>query len=97
MVSRRLRGSNPTRYQDRREEEEAIDPRSGPGDEEAASRLRELRLLASEAIRLAREAREAALRLQEYRTAVSMPYRQGGMVGVDDASTLREDGSCARS
>lgn len=97
MVARGNRRSSRYPFDDGNDdEEEEMDPRSDV-EAETAARVREARFLAHEALRMAKAAREAAMRLKEYRVAVSLPYRGGNNIDVDDTSTLRDGGSASRS
>jgi len=91
MVSRGRK--NYHRHRDEENTEE-VESQNSPTAEDAA-RFQEAERLAHRALRMATEAREAARRLREYRSTISMPYRQGNMIDVDDTPTSREgDDNC---
>lgn len=97
MVSRGRRSSNRFHYEEEKnDDEEEINPQNTVTAEER-TRIHHAQSLAQEALRLATEAREAAMRLKEYRATIALPYRQGNMVGVDDTSTLRDSSDDFRS
>ena len=97
MVSRGRRSLNRYQYEEEKkdeEEEEEVEPRSTAAAEGA--RIREAQYLAQEALRMAIEARQAVIRLKEYRARITLPYRRGNTIDVDDTSTLREDSVSSR-
>mmetsp|Transcript_22743 Transcript_22743/g.53715 ORF Transcript_22743/g.53715 Transcript_22743/m.53715 type:complete len:99 (-) Transcript_22743:456-752(-) len=97
MVSRGRRNSKRYPYGDENNEgQDGIDPMSDT-DAQSAARMREAHFLAHEALRRAKEAKEAAIRLRQYREAISCPYRGGNNINVDDTPTQRESGSTSRS
>ena len=97
MVSRGRRSYNRYQYEEEKkdDEEEEIDPRRTATNE--AARIRDAQFLAEEALRMAMVARQAAVRLKDYRARITLPYRRGNMTDVDDTSTLREDDNSPRS
>mmetsp|Transcript_19720 Transcript_19720/g.42853 ORF Transcript_19720/g.42853 Transcript_19720/m.42853 type:complete len:98 (-) Transcript_19720:488-781(-) len=96
MVYRGRRSSNRDRYEEENEEEEEVDQNSNPGAVEVA-KIQEAHFLAQQALRMAKEAREAAMRVREYKARISSPYRRGNMIEMDDISTLREENVSPRS
>jgi len=97
MVSRGRRSFNRYQYEEEKkeEEEEEVEPRITTAAEDI--RIQEAQFLAEEALRMATEARQAARRLKEYRSRITLPYRRGNTIDVDDTSTLREDSVSFRS
>lgn len=94
MVYRGRRNPNRFNPEENDEDEEEIDIQNLVTAGEAA-RLRDAQLLAQEALRMAKEAREALQRLKEFRTRLGLPDYSGNVVVGNDASTSREgDDSC---
>ena len=89
-------GRNPNRFnaENNDEEEEEIDLRNFATAGEA-TRLREAQYLAEEALRMAKEARDAIRRLNEFRARLGLPDHRCNVVAENDGSTIREgDDSC---
>ena len=98
MVSRGRRSINRSHREEEenKEEEEEVHRRTNTTTEEAV-RIQEAQYLAREALRIAIEARDAAMRLKEYRSRIALYYHKGNMIRVDDTSTPREGDDNCRS